>query len=54
MRLEKIKNNDFTTQHLLDDLKDNHLPEALKILQQLQIKLSGNKITSANFPIVYL
>ena len=51
MRLEKIKNNDFTTQHLLDVLKDNHLPEALQILQQLQIKLSGNKITSANFEI---
>lgn len=51
MRLEKINNNDFTTQHFLDDLKDDHLPEALRILQELQIKLSGNKMTSANFEI---
>ena len=55
MRLKKLDIKDFATQYYLneylDEHKGEHLPKALHMLQKLQIKLTGNAMTSEDFEI---
>ena len=58
MRLEKLNIKDFVTQHYLEDFlhehKNDHLPQALHVLEELQVKLSTNAMISEKFDIALL
>ena len=58
MRLEKLDIKDFVTQHYLEDYlhqhKGDHLPQALHVLEEFQVKLSANAAISEKFDIALL
>ena len=58
MRLEKLDIKDFVTQHYLEDYlhehKTDHLPQAIHVLKEFQVKLSTNVMISEKFDIALL